>query len=433
MFGLQKILETQLRKNLRPQDILLQVIKKKLSDLGVRLNQSQLKLIRRQLKDVSPTITLDFSDDQIARAKIKSEPDLEKAIQAALADISSEALKKLKKIENELPDKMERVAEEVSGVIFRRIRRTYRFGLKDCRDIQVTFENNLYAIWGKAISQLEVLVGLAMEAGENMVDFVTRGKSLLTETKWVVLSRLHARACQIAGEIVALLKAGYADGAYARWRSLHEVTVVLAFIFDHEDTIAEQYLMHDDIEEYKSAVHELELFPALAEDEEFMLYYDSLKAQRAELARSYGQYFLEDYGWAAGVIKGSRPTFRKIEQKMNLSHLRPYYREASHNIHASVRGTFSRLGLHPDINDLLLAGASDFGLAGPGHLAALSLSQATVILLQGAVVIDSIVFMKVIMKQQQIVGKEFWRTHRRMMKKHAHQSNPADQAQEAGR
>ena len=45
-----------------------------------------------------------------------------------------------------------------------------------------------------------------------------------------VLWRLHARSCQITMEILALLKSGFADGAHARWRTLHEIAVTALFI-----------------------------------------------------------------------------------------------------------------------------------------------------------------------------------------------------------
>lgn len=427
MFGLQEIFQKQLTRRLKPTDLILRIIKKRLLDLGVQLNRSQMKIIRNQLKETEPIITLEITDQQVARAKIKSQPELEHSIQLALTNISSEVLETVKKLDDSLPDIIEGTAESVSKIIFHSLRRTYRFGLKKHKEIQANFEVNLFGTWGKAISQLEVLLGLALEAAEHTEEIVIRGDCSHTDAKWIVLSRLHARACQITGEIVTLLKAGYADGAQARWRSLHEVTVVAAFILEQDDTVAEQYLLHDAIEEYKSVAQQLNLWPELKEDEEFLSYFNDLKIQKAELVRNHGRYFPEDHGWSASAFGGQRPTFREIEKRVNLSYLRPEYREASHNVHAGVRGAFSRLGLHPNTENILLAGASDFGLAGPGHLAAVSLTQATISLLQGAEAFDSIVIMKVISKQLQVTGKEFWGTHRRMLKVYAQQSNLSDE------
>jgi len=38
---------------------------------------------------------------------------------------------------------------------------------------------------------------------------------------------------------------GPADGAMARWRTLHEINVVITLIAEHGDELAERYLAHD--------------------------------------------------------------------------------------------------------------------------------------------------------------------------------------------
>lgn len=63
-----------------------------------------------------------------------------------------------------------------------------------------------------------------------------------------VLTRLHARACQIAQEVIVLLSAGLADGAMARWRTLHEVATAALLISENGEALAERYARHDVIE-----------------------------------------------------------------------------------------------------------------------------------------------------------------------------------------
>jgi len=52
------------------------------------------------------------------------------------------------------------------------------------------------------------------------------------------LARLYGRACQIGRKIELLLSNGFADGAEARWRTLHELTVVACFIYKHGEETA---------------------------------------------------------------------------------------------------------------------------------------------------------------------------------------------------
>jgi hypothetical protein len=56
------------------------------------------------------------------------------------------------------------------------------------------------------------------------------------------------RACQVTDEIACLLENGFADGAMARWRTLHEIAMVAAVISQHGEAIAERYLAHQFVE-----------------------------------------------------------------------------------------------------------------------------------------------------------------------------------------
>ncbi len=42
------------------------------------------------------------------------------------------------------------------------------------------------------------------------------------------LLMLHARTCLVASELETMIRCGYADGAAARWRTLHEMAVTIA-------------------------------------------------------------------------------------------------------------------------------------------------------------------------------------------------------------
>jgi hypothetical protein len=145
MFVLQEMFNKQLKRHMEPSRFILKIIKDKLLVLGVRLNRSQLKTLRYQLKVTDPTITIELSDLQVAGANIKSKPELEEAIELALAGVSSEAIEKIEKIDNNLSDMIMDTAEHAGELIFRRLRRTYRYGLKDRRDIQACFEEDTFS------------------------------------------------------------------------------------------------------------------------------------------------------------------------------------------------------------------------------------------------------------------------------------------------
>lgn len=93
-----------------------------------------------------------------------------------------------------------------------------------------------------------MLLTASRELGEETYKEARRSRAKRNRHRTDVLIRLHARACQVAGEIITLMESGYADGAMARWRTLHEIGVVIALIAEHGDDLAERYLAHDTVE-----------------------------------------------------------------------------------------------------------------------------------------------------------------------------------------
>ena len=103
-----------------------------------------------------------------------------------------------------------------------------------------------------------------------------------------------------------------------------------------------------------------------------------LEAEYAVAIQKYGSEFRKPYGWAARALRKKSANFMEIERSVQLDHFRPYYKLASHGVHADPKGTFFRLGTLGE--EVLLAGPSNAGIVDPGHSIAISLYQATVFL-----------------------------------------------------
>lgn len=95
-------------------------------------------------------------------------------------------------------------------------------------------------MWGETIKQLDLLRELVAEWA-GMASEVRQGAYAQSTTAFA-LNRLFSRAYEIVGEILVLIRSGYADGALARWRSLHEVCVIAIFLSKRTDKCAEMYL-----------------------------------------------------------------------------------------------------------------------------------------------------------------------------------------------
>lgn len=127
-------------------------------------------------------------------------------------------------------------------------------GLEANRRQRQEFEERLYGRWKKPLDLLELFVSIAKEAGdifnsENGDEAVRSGNAVFE-----VLVRLHTRACQVSSAILVLLKSGYADDAHARWRSLHEISAVCYMVSRAGQKLAEKYLLHETVQQYKIAV-----------------------------------------------------------------------------------------------------------------------------------------------------------------------------------
>jgi hypothetical protein len=115
------------------------------------------------------------------------------------------------------------------------------------------FQTRLLERWGRALGELDMLITISREFGGQVATAVLRPEFKAPHLAEVLI-RLHARACQIASEVHVLLSAGYADGAMARCRTLHEIAVVGFFVQEHGEETAARYLAHDVIESWRAAV-----------------------------------------------------------------------------------------------------------------------------------------------------------------------------------
>jgi Family of unknown function (DUF5677) len=193
---------------------------------------------------------------------------------------------------------------------------------------------------------------------------------------------------------------------------LHGIAVIGLFIKERGNDIAERYLLHDAVECYKAARQYQQYSAALGyeplSDEEFR----KIKLAYDRLLSRFGSSFKSDYGWAASILGKTSPTFRDIEESINLDHVRPFYKMASHNVHGNPRGVFFKLGLYPETQDVLLAGPSNIGLADPCHHTAISLCQITIALLATRPNLDRLVLCNLLLRLADEIGHKFLEAHR---------------------
>ncbi len=274
------------------------------------------------------------------------------------------------------------------------------------------FRKRLEDRWGKPLGQLRMLITMTREWCQEAHNHVNSLKTSKKKQVREILIRLLVRACQVTDEIICLLENGFADGAMARWITLHEIGVVATVISHHGESIAERYVAHQAVEskramnKYLSCCAPLEYKPLSAREVKKII-----KAYDAAIAK-YGKDFDADYGWATLHLKKKRVTFSDLEAEAGRAEMRSYYQMGNDNVHAGVKSMFVRLGLLDDYSGLL-AGRSNAGLMEPGQNAAHTLTQiAALVRLPGK--FDDLVIGQMIRMLRDEIPRSFYDADKRL-------------------
>lgn len=197
-------------------------------------------------------------------------------------------------------------------------------------------------IWGKGFVASEAMYIMVLETVDMYRQYVDDLPAETIEEKQyhlAALRQIHARACQQFLEITYLIKAGFADGAFARWRSMYELSVVADFLINNDESVALAFI---------------------------------------ESADSDDSW--HNWAKAAPCFAGHKGniTFNDIQNKCDLSTdvWRKQYKLANKVVHASPQGTFNILGAFVDTS-VLQAGHSDYGVSLAAEHSAISLAVIT--------------------------------------------------------
>lgn len=195
------------------------------------------------------------------------------------------------------------------------------------------------ARWAKALSASDGFFVLVSETAKGYAAYVSglseeeRAEHFHTFT---ALHSLHLRAVQEYAEIVTLIKNGFADGAFARWRSMYELSVISSFISTYGEPTAEKFI---------------------------------------EASGTEDRY---DWAMASGLFPPTKRhvTFGDIQKRceMDSDLWREDYNVANQTVHASAQGTFDRLGGDDFV------GRSDRGIAAPAIYSANTLALISTML-----------------------------------------------------
>lgn len=286
------------------------------------------------------------------------------------------------------------------------------------------FSERLEERWGSSFDILRMMYTISREIGAIAERRRRRSRAKRSRVLNDTIMHLHARACQVVAEILCLMENGFADGAMARWRTLHEITVVAAVIAQFGDDLAVRYRAHEAIEAKRAMdryqkTHAMLGFAPLAKKE-----ITEIESGYIAALAKYGEKFGSEYGWAGHHLGLSKPRFIDLEEAAGQLKMRAYYGMASYNVHASPKGIAFRLGLlrEPGL-PTGLTGASNIGFIDPAQNAAFDLTFVTSLTLRPKNLDDTIQLKILLLLREQIAAKlkaadrQFMKDHRALMRR----------------
>lgn len=278
--------------------------------------------------------------------------------------------------QDRITDSMQKIIGYATSDIFKSLTNTKYEIEHDTGIVRTSFLAHHNEIWSHCFTNSEVMYVLAVEAAEEFCEYVANNVTEDEQTKkqytFLVLQYIHGRCCQEFLEILHLMKWGFADCAYARWRSMFELCCIAEFIRRQGETIAKQY-------------------------------YD--KSQTDE----------HNYEWTTGAVndKGKTITVKSFQTIMDNIKIdqswKEQYEKSCLIVHGTPQGTFKRLCLK-DEKQMVVVGQSDYGITTPAEHSAISLQWITAIFLSIFPNLDSIVHSGILEKWVEEIRTSYFST-----------------------
>ncbi|MFJ9243042.1 DUF5677 domain-containing protein [Streptomyces sp. NPDC101776] len=300
--------------------------------------------------------------------KVIEDSGIEVANEQNITDLATESVDKF----------VDQMGKSVAGHALQN-GRTFRANQR----VERGFNKRLHRRYRPAFKAYIVTSSCAREAGEAVAAKERTSLNDHQSATFTALVWLHAKACRVAGEVYALLTNGFPEGALARCRTLHEMAVVAAAIADcvgdpDNEDLAIRYLDHAVVDQWRSAQQYQDAYQTLGMEPLEQEFLDKVENRFNAVIAKYGTDFKGAYGWAKRYCPNAK--FEGLETKVQMNHMRGYYKWASNEVHAGSRSLILNVTEFRG-EDILRAGKTNVGLTDPASMALTSLYQVTVMLL----------------------------------------------------
>ncbi|HET9818744.1 MAG TPA: DUF5677 domain-containing protein [Rhodanobacteraceae bacterium] len=398
------LLEKAINDQFTPPEVMTRVVLRKVKDAGIRLSTSE----KQRIRDVCKRSWRDGDFSGLNKLRIQRRRRRGKDLKVRIdeKDVDELFRMEMRKIEAAIPN----LLRQISLHLHPEYREKAEIGRLAHLYEAERFQARLSRTYRKPFDTLGRFLVACINAGQTFLDSLAQDGELKQTPRRVALLRLHHRACRVSSEIEALLHAGLTDGAFARWRTLHEICVCAAFINKQGDNVARRFLRHETFDRLK--------LDGLAKRQANLQVTDDHDQLIALLKSTYGAEYVADYGWCAKALGKARVTFRDLEEATDFGHVRLHYQQSNNAVHLTSLSLIYR----PSLNQITAAGdpmewaiASNLGLSMPADLCAWSLLNVTLALLGAEMTADHIVLMHLLSKIRREVAADFMRAEKRIL------------------
>ena len=171
--------------------------------------------------------------------------------------------------------------------------------LLEARITEANLQASVLDVWADALDRLELLIRSCRAIGSEFAATHWDAARDVDDDLFLALVHIWAGACLASAEILTLLRAGFGGGAFARWRTLHEVRVIAHYLVEHEPGVAKRYWLHHTLRLPKSRWAYQRSASADADDRYSSREMYEFKNHLHQLRGEHGVEFVDsDYGWA---------------------------------------------------------------------------------------------------------------------------------------
>ena len=339
--GIQEQLDKAMEQTVAPENVLPMAMSKSVKRLGLACDESDLNALINALSNAEDgSIKIDLD---IPCSFGKTGEEIQATITCLIEDLKDTIKEVGEQITEALPQAVQVTLEKMADLIGVELLTQAMEHTEYLNKTQELRASTVEKLWGKAVDQLNMLRHLVVE-WDGTASEIKSGPYANPNTA-LALNRVVLRVYSVVGEVIALARAGYADGALARWRSIHEICIVAIFLSKQSDRCAQMYLAHSIIDELRLVESGCSEGAHGAKNKADVKYLSSLKNQKRQLVKIFGPSFAKDLGWAAVELGRARVTFRELEDFVEMGMLRQGYQYANSATHGGALAALTRISL----------------------------------------------------------------------------------------